>query len=94
MAFGLVDPSILLHKLTGLNLSDRTISWIISCLTGCTQIVKCERVLSSTAEINTSIAQGSEVGPTFYIVMESDLSTLSHTNLLVKYADDTNLLVP
>jgi len=29
-----------------------------------------------------------------YIVMESDLKTLSAINILFKYADDTNLLVP
>ena len=29
-----------------------------------------------------------------YIVMESDLCTLSAMNVLVKYADDTMLLVP
>ena len=29
-----------------------------------------------------------------YVVMESDLCTLSAMNVLVKYADDTNLLVP
>jgi len=29
-----------------------------------------------------------------YVVMESDLCTLSVMNVLVKYADDTNLLVP
>ena len=34
------------------------------------------------------------VGPTFYIVMKSDLSTLSLVNIISKYADDINLLVP
>ena len=29
-----------------------------------------------------------------YVVMESDWYTLSLMNILVKYADDTNLLVP
>ena len=29
-----------------------------------------------------------------YIIMEGDLKALSNTNLLFKYADDTNLLVP
>jgi len=37
---------------------------------------------------------GSGVGPIFYIVHESDLQLLSIINLLLKYADDTNLLVP
>ena len=29
-----------------------------------------------------------------FIIMERDLQTLSPMNVLVKYADDTNLLVP
>jgi len=29
-----------------------------------------------------------------YIVMEGDLHTLSRSNIMFKYADDTNLLVP
>ena len=43
--------------------------------------------------ITRGIIQGSGVGPTFYIVMKSYLSTLSPTNILSKYADDINLLV-
>ena len=29
-----------------------------------------------------------------FVVMESDLSTMSSVNILLKYADDTSLLVP
>jgi len=29
-----------------------------------------------------------------FVVMESDLSTMSNVNILLKYADDTSLLVP
>jgi len=29
-----------------------------------------------------------------FVVMESDLSTMSNMNIILKYADDTNLLVP
>jgi len=43
---------------------------------------------------NSGIIQGSGVGPTLHIIMDSDLRTLSHRNLLCKYADDTNLIVP
>ena len=49
---------------------------------------------SSVLCITRGIIPGSGVGPTFYIVMKSDLSTLSTTNILSKYADDINLLVP
>ena len=34
------------------------------------------------------------MGPMLYIVMEGDLHTLSRSNIMFKYADDTNLLVP
>ena len=41
-----------------------------------------------------SIVQGSGIGPMLYAVMESDLHTLSPKNIVVKYADDTNVFVP
>jgi len=50
-------------------------------------------VVSSPLFISTSFIQGLGVGPSFYIVRESDLRTLSRSNVLCKYADDTNLLV-
>lgn len=37
---------------------------------------------------------GSGLGPTLYIVMESDLRAVSDINLIFKSADDTNLIVP
>jgi len=37
--------------------------------------------------------QGSGIGSTLWIIMGSDLHPLSAVNVLVKYADDTNLLV-
>ena len=42
--------------------------------------------------ITRSIIQGSGIGPT--LQMASDLHCISDMNLLFKYADDTNLLVP
>jgi hypothetical protein len=92
-AFDTVDHPILLAKLSRLNLPDYALNWIISFLSGRTQVVKINGVVSSPLSINTSIIQGSGVGPSFYIVMESDLRTLSRRNVLCKYADDTNLLV-
>ena len=50
--------------------------------------------VSTLVDIGLSIVQGSEIGPTLYIIMKSDLSTLSALNDIFKYADDTTLLVP
>ena len=46
--------------------------------------------------ITRSIIQGSGVGlgPTLWSVMPSDLHPLSDINIIIKYADDVNLLVP
>jgi len=46
--------------------------------------------------VTRSIIQGSGIGPTLVIVMASDLRCISDNvmNLLLKYADDTNLLMP
>ena len=93
-AFDVVDHSILLPKLSGLNLPHCFLNWLISFLTNRSQVVKCGDALSLPMQINSGIIQGSGVGPTPYIIMESDLRTLSHRNLLCKYADDTNLIVP
>ena len=89
-----MDHSLLLSKLAGLNLSHRILNWLISVLTNCSQVVKCGDALSLPMQINSGIIQGLGVSPTLYIIMESDLCTLSHRNLLCKYADDTNLIVP
>jgi len=34
------------------------------------------------------------IGPTFYIILESDLKPVSNVYIVFKYADDTNPLVP
>jgi len=49
-----------------------------------------ESVLRS---INASVVQGSGVGPATYVVTASDLLPLNALNRLVKYADDTYIIV-
>ena len=49
---------------------------------------------SPVLPISRGIIQGSGVGPTFYIILKSDLNPLSANNVQSKYADDLNLLVP
>jgi len=78
-------------KLMGLNMPPPILSWIFFFLTVRTQQVKHGFHLSSPKPLNRGIVQGSGLGPT---LMEGDLTALSNTNLLFKYADNTNLLVP
>ena len=51
----------------------------------------------STSEflpITASIIQGSGVGPVAYILNASDLHPIHQHNMILKYADDTYLIVP
>ena len=57
-------------------------------------ITKTIRGESWPLPLNFSIVQGSGVGPTLYITLESYLKPLSNQNIMFKYANDTNLLVP
>jgi len=47
-----------------------------------------------THSLTASIVQGSAVGPASYVVNAADLTTVSSTNRLAKYADDTYLIIP
>jgi hypothetical protein len=93
-AFDTVDHAIVLRKMNALNMPASIKNWIINFLTGRSQITKIFNVYSSRLAINRSIVQGSGVGPSLYIVMESDLHALCIQNVIFKFADDTNLLVP
>ena len=86
-AFDRVDHPTLLTKINKLDLPPHAINWIISYLGGRSQILKRKGQLSASAEINTSIVQGSGIGPMLFVVMESDLSTMSSVNILLKYAE-------
>ena len=93
-AFDRVDHVVLVNKLSKLKLPICIFNWLISFLTGRSHTTRFSGVESCPLQINLSIVQGSGLGPTFYIILESDLKPLSSINVIFKYADDTNLLVP
>ena len=94
-AFDIVKHTIILSKLSALDLLSSVLNWIIAFLTDRAQECKTtDGRFSAMNPITCSIIQGSDIGPTLWIVMASDLRCISDMNLLFKYADDTNLLVP
>jgi len=48
---------------------------------------------STWLPVTKSIIQESGIGPCLYLIYASDLGTLSPQNVIIKYADDTTLLV-
>jgi hypothetical protein len=93
-AFDTVNHVIIIKKLNLLDIPPSIKNWVIAFLTRRSQITKISYSFSSMLVINRSIVQGSGVGPYLYLLLESDLHPLSVQNLIFKYADDTNLLVP
>ena len=83
-AFDIVHHGILASKLAQLNIPPSILYWIMSFLTDRTQKVKFADYLSSFRPINKGIVHGSEIGPTLYIVMESDLKALSAINIFIQ----------
>jgi hypothetical protein len=92
-AFDTINHSILFQKLLQLPLPSNVILWIFNFLSGRTQAVSSFGQISCWLPVTQSIIQGSGIGPSLYITYASDLRTLSPYNVIIKYADDTTLLV-
>ena len=58
------------------------------------QICKVGDKLFTDSQINRGIIQGSALGPTLFTVTESDLHPKSSKNIIVKFADDTTVVLP
>jgi len=80
-------------KLRQLNIPPNVLLWIINFLSGRTQAVSSFGQTSGWLPVSQSIIQGYGIGPCLYLLYASDLRTLSPHNVIVKYADDTTLLV-
>jgi len=56
--------------------------------------INSHQAMKLLVSINRGIIQGSGIGPTLHIGMKSDLKIICTDNVLIKYADDVDLLVP
>jgi len=75
-------------------ITEQIYMWILSFLSDRSQQVKWCDQLSTSRPINLVIIQGSGIGPMLYVILAGDLKACSPVNLILTYADDTNLLVP
>ena len=80
--FDTVDRVMLLSKLVQLKLPGFVTNWICSFLSDRGQQCKVSGALSDSASIGLSIVLGSGIGPTLYLVMKSDLRTISELSLI------------
>jgi len=93
-AFDTINHAILFRKILTLSIPSTVKRFIFHFLTGRSQAVHSGGRMSDWLLVTRSIIQGSGIGPSLYLVYSMDLKTASNFNKLVKYADDTALLVP
>ena len=92
-AFDTVRHSSVLSKLSELPINDNVFNWFVDYFQDHNHRTKVNQLLSNTANINSSVFQGSAVGPPLFLINSHDLKPQSNLNFLDKYADDTYLIV-
>ena len=93
-AFDTVRHSTLLKKFAELPIPDEAYNWLVDYFRGHSHSTVYRDRTSLPKSINASIIQGSGIGPASYVVNSGDLRVMTTGNQLVKFADDTYLMVP
>ena len=93
-AFDTVRHSAVLEKYSRLRLQDNIYNWIVAFFRDHEHCTRFGERVSQFLPILASLIQGSAIGPASYVVTASDLHPVSPGNCMVKYADDTYLIIP
>ena len=93
-AFDTARHSSLASKLATLPLPDCIYNWLLNFLSNRQHCTKYDKLISELASINASFVQGSVTGPTSFVINISDLKAIILSNILLKYADDIDLVIP
>ena len=88
-AFDMVNHENLLRKLYRFGLEDTELDWFENYLTGRTQRVFIEGVLSNFGEITAGVPQGSILGPLLFVIYINDLPSVLSNSEILMYTDDT-----
>jgi hypothetical protein len=93
-AFDTVRHSALTEKLAQFDLPDNVYNWLADYFNGHSHCTHYRGDLSSLLHITASIIQGSAIGPPSYVVCASDLKPATSGNEMVKFADDSYIIIP
>ena len=93
-AFDTINHAYLARALAQLPIPDCIYNWILALLNNRQHCTKFQGLTSVLKYINASIVQGSGLGPSNFITAISGLKTVNPYNRIMKYADDSYLLVP
>jgi hypothetical protein len=90
-AFDCLPHDILLCKLSAYGLSPNSVKLLQNYLTGRKQQIKLQGVLSSWADIQKGVSQGSIIGPLLFNIFINDIFYFIEHGTLYNYADDNTL---
>ena len=93
-AFDTVRHAALASKLENIPLHDSIYNWIVNYLGSRMHCTKSNNIISSPLATKASVIQGSALSPIGFIITASDLKATVQENKMLKYADDTYLIVP
>jgi hypothetical protein len=93
-AFDMVRHSSLAEQLAELPIPDFIYNWEIAFLEDREHCTKFKESISPLIRINASIVQGSGTGPANFITLISKLKPVNQGNRILKYADDSYLMIP
>lgn len=91
-AFDRVWHRGLLHKLSGIGLSDRLLQWFYSYLSGRKQRVVIDGQASDWAQVQAGVPQGSILGPFLFLLYINDIVSDIGCSIRL-FADDTSLYI-
>jgi len=89
-----VRHAALMDKVGQHTVPDEIYNWISDFLEWHSHCTRLSGKISSLTQVTASIIQGSGLGPAADIVTATDLRPLSTSNAIVKFTDDTYLIVP
>ena len=92
-AFNTIQPHHMINKLLALSVPQDQCLWVLDFLTDRKQYVKIGNCRSSVRVLNTGAPQGCGLSPFLFIIYTNDFCASQAGCLILKYADDTVVLV-
>ena len=93
-AFDKVDFNVLLKKLKHTGIQGKLLQWIESFITGRSQAVVVNGVLSDISKVLSGVPQGSVLGPLLFLLLIGDIDLGVVGSSVKSFADDTRVVTP
>ena len=93
-AFDTDRHSTLWAKLAQFDIQDNVYNWMVDFFSSHSHYTQYGGQTSPLQEITASVIQGSSIGPATYAVNAADLKTITPSNEMDKFADDSYITIP